>query len=893
MSVRNLEYLLRPRSIAVIGASNKPRSAGATLMRNLLNGGYADPIMPVEPKHKAVAGILAYPSVASLPLVPDLAIIATPAPTVPGLITELGERGTRAALVVTTGTEHTAPSEARAYRQQMVSSARPRLVRILGPDSVGLIAPGLALNASLFHRPALSGNIAFISQSRALASTVLDWANSKGIGFSHFVSLGKGADVDFGDLLDYLGSQAATRAILLYIESITGARKFMSAARAAARNKPVVVIKAGRAPEAAGMAATHTGALAGADDVFDTAIRRAGMLRVYKIEELFAAAETLARGRRVAGERLAILTNGGGPGIMATDYLIQSGGRLAELSGETLSALDEALPDVRTKGNPVEIPGDAQVEGYVQVLKTLLEDRQTDALVFICAPSVVVPSERIAEALAPVIKSSQRTVFSCWLGDDARAEARRIFSANGIPSYRTPEEAVWAFVQGVEYRRNTEMLMQAPPSLPAEFTASREMVRKLVAEVLAAGRQVMTEPEAKAVLAAYGIPIVETRVAVSADEAVAQAQAIGFPVAVKLLSPDIGHKSDIGGVALDIDTPEGVRTAAAGMAERLRALKPEARLDGYSVQQMARRPGAYELIIGAATDAVFGPVILFGGGGVSVEVVADRAVALPPLNLKLAHELVSRTRIARLLAGYRGQEPADCEAVYRTLLQVSQLITDIPEISEFDINPVLADRHGVIALDARIHLVRAEAAGPQRLAIRPYPRELEEIIDFHGRPVLLRPIRPEDEPAHREFFSRLQAEDVRYRFFHVIRALPRSEMARLTQIDYDREMAFIATARDEGSGRQETLGVVRVVADPDNRQAEFAIVLRSDLKGKGLGSRLMEKIVQYCRERGTGELVMSVMAGNRGMLTLAKRFNFERLHTEDGVTELRLRLHDS
>ncbi len=888
MSIRNLEYLLRPRSIAVIGASDEPETLSAALMQNLLNGGYAKPVIPVTPDQEKVAGVQACPEPAGLPMAPDLAIIMRPAPTVPKLIAELGERGTRAALVMGGSMGGVAPDKARTYRRQILSAARPHLLRILGPNSSGLIIPGLGLNASP-AKPMLKGNIAFVTQSRAFASTVHDWANSNGVGFSHFISLGEGADVDIGDLLDYLGSDATTRAILLYMESLGAARKFMSAARAAGRNKPVVVIKAGRVPEAATAAASHTGALAGADDVFDTAIRRAGMLRVYKVEEMFAAVETLARARPVTGDRLTILTNGGGPGVMATDHLIQAGGRLAELSEETRSALDEVLSGCWSGGNPVAIPDHAPAEHYGQVVKMLLEDPQSDALVFIHAPTVMVSSALIAEALVPLIKRSRRNVLSCWLGVDATAEARRIFSANGIPSYRTPEDAVWAFIQMVEYDRNHEMLMETPPSLPTEFKVDRESVRKLVAEVLASGRRFMTEPEAKKVLAAYGIPIVETRIAVNADEAVTQAQAIGFPVAVKLLSPDVNHKSEVGGVALDIDTPQGVRAVVERMAKHLQKLKPNARLDGFSVQQMARRPEAQELIVGAATDSVFGPVILFGRGGISVEIIADRAVALPPLNLNLARELVSRTRVSRLLAGYRNRPAADLDAVYRMLLQVSQLITDIPEISELDINPLLADEHGVIALDARIHLRPTEAFGPERLAIRPYPRELEETIDFHGRTVMIRPIRPEDEPAHREFFVRLHSEDVRYRFFHVVRALPRSELARLTQIDYDREMAFIATAPDK-TGRPETLGVVRVVADPDNRQAEFAIIILSDLKGKGLGPRLMEKIVQYCRERGTEEMVMSVMASNRGMLGLAERFKFERLHTEEGVTELRLRL---
>ncbi len=890
MSVRNLRSLFQPRSIAVIGASNEPHTAGATLMRNLLQGGYANPIMPVNPDYEAVAGVVCYPNVASVPKVPDLALITTPARTVPGLIAELGARGTRAAVVMTGGMEKTASDDTRTYQQQMVEAARPHLLRILGPDRSGLMVPAIGLNASLAHTPALSGNIAFLTQSSAIAAAMLDWGNSNGIGFSHFVRLGNRADVDFGDLLDYLGSEPTTRAILLYIESVTSARKFMSAARAAARNKPVLAIRSGRVPEATKVATLHTGALAGADDVYDAAIRRAGMLRVNNIEELIAAVETLARARPLTGERLTILTNGSSAGVIATDRLIHAGGRLASLSDQTRSTLAQVLPAGWSAENPVDIGGDAPVERYVDALRVLLEDQGTDAIAFIHAPTAMVPSEQIAEALFPLIKASQRNVFSCWLGVEAVARAQRIFADNGIPSYYTPEGVVGAFMQMVDYRRNQDLLIETPPSLPTDFEVNRDSVRALVQEVLASGRQLMTEPEANAVLAAYGIPVVDTRVADNAEQAVKQAQAIGFPVAVKLISHDISHKSDVGGVVLDLDTPEAVGVAAEQMAGRLRALKPHARLDGFSVQQMVPRRGARELIVGATTDAVFGPVILFGRGGVAVEVIADRAVALPPLNLKLARELVSRTRVSKLLAGYRSRPPADRDAVYQTLMQVSQLVTDIPEINGLDINPILADEHGVIALDARIHLAPSDVPGPQRLAIRPYPRELEECIDFHGRPVLLRPIRPEDEPDHRAFISRLDEDDVRFRFFHVLRALPRTEMARLTQIDYDREMAFIATAKDE-AGQPETLGVVRVLADPDDRQAEFAIVVRSDLKGKGLGRSLMEKIVRYSRERGTGELVMSVLAGNRGMLRLADRFGFEHVGTEEGVNELRLRLY--
>ncbi len=890
MSVRNLQFLFRPRAVAVIGASNEPRSSGETVMRNLLRGGYSHPIMPVNPAYEAVAGVVCYPNLAALPKVPDLAVVTTPAPMVPDLIAELGALGTRAALVMSDGMEEAASESGCSYQQQMVEAARPYLLRILGPDHAGLIVPPLGLNASLAHTDALRGNIAFVTQSRTIASAILDWSRANGIGFSHFVRLGSRADIDFGDLLDYLGSEPAARAILLYIESVRDARKFMSAARAAARNKPVLAIRGGRVPEAATTASLHTGALAGADDVYDAAIRRAGMLRVHDIEELLAAVETLARARPLAGDRLAILSNGGGSAVMTTDRLILAGGRMAKLSDPTCSRLRRLLPAAWSGQNPVDIGTDAPVARYVEALKVLLEDPATDAIAFIHAPSALVPSEQIAEALVPVIKSSRRNVLSCWLGVGATAKAQQSFAANGIPTYYTPEGAVSAFMQMVEYRRNQDMLMEVPPSLSTDFQVDRDKVRALVKDVLASGRQLMTEPEAKAVLAAYGIPVVDSRVAADAEEAVRHAQVIGFPVVVKVISHGLSHKSDVGGVILDLDTPEAVRSAVEQMTGRLQALRPGVQINGFAVQEMMEHRGARELIMGATTDEVFGPVILFGQGGMAVEVIADRAVALPPLNLNLARELVSRTEVSKLLAGYRNHPSANRDAVYRTLVQVSQLINDIPEINELDINPIIADEHGVMALDASIYLVPCQVTGPQRLAIRAYPRELEERIDLHGRPVLLRPIRPEDEPAHREFLSRLDEEDVRYRFFHVLRTLPRSELARLTQIDYDREMAFIATADDE-TGQPETLGVVRVMADPDNRQAEFAIVVRSDLKGKGLGRQLMEKMVHYSRDRGTGALVMSVMADNRGMLGLAERFNFERRSTEDGVSELHLSLN--
>ncbi len=890
MSIRNLDHLFRPESIAVIGASGKPQTVGATLMRNLLNGGYSRPIMPVNPRYESVAGVMTYPDVASLPIKPDLALICTPAATVPDLIAQLGERGTRAAIVVTAGLGSVPDGAAKSLQQQMIEAARPYLLRILGPNCVGLLVPGLGINASFAHTAACPGKIAFVTQSGGMVTAVLDWAKSRDIGFSHFISLGNSADVDFGDVLDYLASEPRTRSILLYIESITEARKFMSAARAAARNKPVIVVKAGRAPEGARAAASHTGALAGADDVYDAAIRRAGMLRVDEIEDLFFAVETLARARPLRGERLVIMTNGGGPGVMATDSLGRRGGRLASLSPETMRRLDAVLPATWSHGNPVDIIGDAPVERYVETLKILLDGPDADAVLFIHAPSAIVPSERIAEGCAPVLEAARKNALACWLGADAVERARGIFIEAGIPTYDTPEDAVGAFMQMVDYRRNQDLLMETPPSLAMGHTPDTGTARQVVEAALAQGRTILTEPEAKALLAAYDIPVVETRIAKSAQQAAAVSEAIGFPVAVKVLSRDISHKSDVGGVVLDLDTPQAVEQAVEAIERRVRELKTSARLDGFSVQRMARRPGAHELIVGVTTDPVFGPVILFGQGGIAVEIIGDKAVALPPLNAHLARELVSRTRVSKLLAGYRNIPAADRDAIYGALIKVSQLVADIAEIHELDINPLLADEDGVIALDARVRVEAGELPGPARLAIRPYPRELEESITFQDRPLTLRPIRPDDDQAHHELFSKLEPEDIRFRFFRTVRELPRSDYARYTQIDYDREMAFIAT-REETQGRFETLGVVRAIADPDNATAEFAIVVRSDLKGLGLGSILMDKIIRYSRDRGTGELCGEVLDENRGMQALARKLGFVIAPgSENGTRSLSLKL---
>jgi acetyltransferase len=890
MSIRNLEHLFAPRSVAVIGASDRPHSVGATVLLNLLNGGFIGTIYPVNPKHDVLFGHTSYASVAALPAVPDLAIICTPAATVPDIVAELGLAGTRAAIVLTAGMNAIDEVSGLSLHQAALDAAKPHLLRLLGPNCVGLLVPGIGLNASFAHTDALPGKIAFVSQSGALVTGILDWAKTRGIGFSKFISLGDSADIDFGDVLDYLALDSGTSAILIYMEDVRLARKFMSAARAAARTKPTLILKAGRAPEGARAASSHTGALAGSDAVYDAAIRRAGMLRVFSTEDLFSAVETLARAHRLGGERLAILTNGGGTGVMATDELVCSHGTLATLAPATLARLNEVLPPHWSHANPVDIIGDAPASRYADALKVLLQDEGSDAILLIHAPTAIVPSLEIANVLLPLLRESSRNVLACWLGGEAVAQARGIFSNAGIPTFDTPEEAVQAFLQIVHYQRNRDLLMQVPPSTPIGFIPDRTAALLVTGAALAAGREMLSEPEAKQVLAAYGIPVVETRIAANIEEAVHGAEAIGFPVAVKILSPDINHKSDVGGVALDLETPHAVFAAARGMHARLTAFQPEARLHGFSVQAMARRPQSSELIIGMTTDPVFGPVILFGQGGVAVEVMDDHALALPPLNMVLARDMVSRTRVSKLLAGYRNIPPADLDAICRTLVQVAQLVIDIPEITELDINPLLADGAGVIALDARMRLTRPQAGTDPlaRLVIRPYPQELEESLEWDGRAMTVRPIRPQDGPAHEEFFNALAPEDLHFPLFLRVHEMQPSQLARFTQIDYDREMAFIATALTPG-GKAETLGVARVVVDPDNVKATCTVVVRSDLKRRGLGQLLMNKLIVYCQKRGTGEIVGETLSQNVPVINLARQFGF-KVERRDNDQTIQLRL---
>lgn len=864
MTTRNLDALFAPQSIVLVGASNEPRSVGAVLARNLLESGFSGPVLAVNPHATAIRSTLSYRSVAELPIVPDLAVIATPAPTVPRIVAELGERGCRAAVVITAGFG----AGPGSLREQLLQASRPHLLRVIGPNCLGFLSPGRGINASFAHMTPQAGGIALVAQSGAIAAAALDWASGRDIGFSHIVTIGDAADVDFGDLLDHLAMDAETRAILLYVESVSDARKFITAGRIAARTKPVVVIKAGRSAAGARAAFSHTGALAGSDSVYEAAFRRAGMLRVGELRELFDAVTTLTAGLAVRGDRLAILTNGGGAGVMAADTLEALGGRLAPLSAQGQARLAAGLPATASWANPVDILGDAQADRYRRALDVLLQEPDVDGVLVLNCPTAVASSTAAADAVAAACATdAARPVLTCWLGDRAVAEGRRVLAAAGLPTHETPDEAVRAFTHLADHQRNQRLLLQTPSAFAGVRDAAA--ARRVVAAALGQGRMTLTDPEARDVLRAYGVPVVESRSVASADAAGAAADALGCPVALKILSPDISHKSDLGGVVLNLSGRSAVEAAAQGMGDTLAKRAPEARLQGFIVEPMVLRPKSEELIVGLLRDDVFGPVVLFGQGGVAVEVERDRAVALTPLDDVLARDLIGRTRVARRLAGYRDRPPADLNALSDVLIALAQLAADLPEIVELDINPLLADAEGVIALDARIRI--ATTSDRPRPAIRPYPDDLSQVIIVEDTPLTLRPVRPPDAPRLVEMVDRSTTEDVRFRFGLSFNHLPPALAQRLSQIDYDREMALVAEAADGA-----ILGVARLAADPQGESAEFALMVRSDWRDHRLGRQLLRALLDHAAQRGLRRVWGDVATENSRMLDMCAAFGFGR-----------------
>jgi acetyltransferase len=897
MSTYRLKNLLAPRSLALVGASPRRGSVGRSVLRNIRDAKYKGEFGLVNTHYPEIDGVASVGSLSQLSFAPELVVITTPAVTVPRLIEEAGKLGAAGAVIIPAGLGHGEGSLAEAADK----AARKYGMRLIGPNCLGIMIPGVDLNASFSAHMPVAGSLALISQSGAIAAGMVDWAAQRAVGFSGIISIGDQLDVDIADLLDYFALDGTTRAILLYVEAIKDARKFMSAARAAARVKPVVVVKSGRMATGARAAATHTGALAGSDAVYDAAFRRAGVLRVSDLRELFDCAETLGRVASPPGKRLAILTNGGGIGVLAVDRLSELGGIPAPITPETRKKLDAVLPPTWSGSNPVDIVGDADSARYAAALEVLLADPANDAILVMNVQTAIASAGEIATTVTEMVmkyranhRMAAKPVLAAWVGADQKISD--LLSSAGVPNYPTEDDAVRGFMYLVRHREVLTILTQVPPAMPNDLSPDIETARDIVTAVLADGRQWLDPVEIKRLLETYGIAMVPTFAAADAEQAVACADGLfaqGATVVLKILSRDIVHKSDVGGVVLNLTTPEAVRKATAEIIARAKTLRPEARISGVIVQAMVVRPKARELILGLADDPTFGTVVVFGRGGTAVEIINDKALALPPLDLRLAHSLIDRTRVSRLLRGYRDTPAVKEDAIEMVLVKIAQMAADIPEIRELDINPLLADENGVLAVDARISVGKVDrkfgGSGPANFAVRPYPSQWQRHIEVrNGWKVFVRPIRPEDEPELHRFLLHVNSEDLRLRFFAPMKEFTHEFIARLTQLDYARAMAFVAF--DEATN--DLIGVVRIHSDSIYVNGEYAILLRSDLKGKGLGWALMQLIIEYARSEGLKMISGDVLQENTTMLELCRNLGFE-IKTDPvdpGICDVKLKL---
>jgi len=868
--------IFEPESIAVIGASERPGSLGTVVLRNLLDAGFPGPIHPVNPKHAEVQARRCFASVTEIGERVDLAVIAAPARVVPDVLRQCGAAGVGAAVILSAGFRETG-AEGRALEDETVRVAREHGIRFIGPNCLGVLRPAARLNASFSQAMAKRGGVALVSQSGAVCTALLDWASVRDIGFSNVVSTGIGADVDFGEILDYLLLDPETRAIMLYVEGVHDARRFMSALRAVSRAKPIVVMKVGRHATGSRAAISHTGALVGADDVFEAALERAGVVRVIDYADFFAVAETLNAGLATRGPSLAIVTNGGGPAVMAADAVADKKLTLARLGEASVRELERLLPAASSKANPVDVLGDADPSRYASALRVCLADDAVDAVLAIMIPTALSEPDNVAKAVIEEAARTSKPVLACWIGDASMRSSWQRFRAAGIPVYRTPEVAIEAFAAMAAHRRNQEQLLQVPPPRREQDPPDIDAARRIIDAALAERRHVLDALASKAVLAAFRVPVLESARAASADEAAARAREIGFPVAMKLLSPDITHKTDVGGVRLGLESEDDVRNAYARILESARAARPDARIEGVIVERIHAPRGARELMVGVVTDEVFGPVIGLGLGGTLVEVIADRAVGLPPLSSLLVERMIDRTRAAKALGPFRGAAPANRDALVDVVLRISEMICELPWISELDINPLVVDEHGALAIDARI-VLRDVAPGAEpyaHLAIHPYPRGLEwrHVLD-DGTPITIRPIRPEDAELEKAFVAGLSERSRYLRFMTNVRELTAETVSRFTQIDYDREMALIALANVDGAARQ--IGVARYIAEPDGRSCEFAVVVDDRWQRRGIATRLLTHLIDVARERRFERMNGVVLRENANMLALAKELGFEQ-----------------
>ena len=890
-----MEQFFNPKSIAVIGASDKPDSIGHTLVQNLIDGGYDGTILPVNPHLEEVHGLKAYRAITDAPPFTDLAIVAVPIAMTPEVVRQCVRAGTRGVIIIAAGGRELG-EEGRLIEEQISGAFEGSGLRIIGPNCLGVIRPARKLNASFIPGMPAHGIIGFISQSGAIGTASLDRAAMGNVGFSHFISIGSMLDVDFGDMIDYLGNDGNVKAILIYMENLTNTRKFMSAARAVSRIKPIIVLKAGKSEAGARAATTHIGAMVGEDAVYDAAFKRAGIVRVPTLARLFDCSELMAKQPRPAGSRLAIITNGGGPGIMAADTLAEYNLEPAPIPDDIMAQFDEILPPHWSRNNPIDILGNATLERFTRAMEICLASREFDGVLIIMVSEPHIRPEEVAEALAGLVKRKRFPVFASWMGGSRMAAANDILNRANIPTYETPERAVRAFLYMVEYTRNQELLSQAPAKLSADLFFDRDFVFRTIYDCFYGSQEdqeevdyyqegpmerMLDEITSKRVLAAYGIPVAETVLATTVDEAVALAADMEMPLVMKLVSPDISHKSDAGGVQLDLRNEDDLRQAWERIMAGVRAYNPEARITGVSLQPYIANPD-FELLMGSKTDDNFGPVLLFGSGGVYAEVLNDQALGLPPLNRLLARRMMEETRIQPLLKGYRNHPPADLEKLEELLIRLSQLVIDFPEIVEMDINPVVVKNGEPCAVDARIRLVRDESGTTrQHLVISPYPQHLErhDLTDL-DMPLFIRPIKPEDAALFTELFNTLTPTSIYYRFFSVVKSLTPEILARFTQIDYDREISFVAL--DDRAGEEQMLGIANIIGEPDGKRGEFSVLIGDPWQGVGIGAKLLLQCLRIAQERGMEIVWGTVLSENIYMLGLGKKLGFTVTPGGDG-----------
>jgi acetyltransferase len=889
MVTLNLDKIFNPKSVAIIGASDEEGSVGHAIVKNFTTLGYAGKVYLVNIRKPEILGVKTYETVGQIPEPVDLAMIATPAKTVPDVVEQCGKAGIKGAIIVSAGFKETVP-EGKALEDRILETKKKCGLRIIGPNCIGIIRPRINLNATFEDRVPKHGKVAFISQSGALGSAILDWAIHENIGFSNFVSVGSMIDVDFGDLIDYFGTDPQTKSILMYIEGITEARKFMSAARHFARTKPIIVVKAGKFTESAKAVASHTGSLSGEDDVYDAAFKRAGIVRVEEIDDLFNAAEVLGTQPLPKGPNLAVITNAGRPGVMATDALVAKGGKLAKLSQKTMDVLNGALPSFWSKGNPIDILGDAKADRYKAAVEACLNDENVDGILIIFTQQAVGESTGIANAIIELVRSKtyqSKTILTSFMGYDAVQEANRMFNANNIPTYSTPEQAIKIYMYMYQYERNLELIYETPEELPVDASPPKRPIMVILRNAAMEGREILTEDEAKRLLKYYNFPVVDTAVATTADEAVASARQMGYPVVLKILSPEIVHKTEAGGVILDIHSDAEVRQAFNMIVQRAKAYNPNAQIIGVTVQPMIERKG-HEVIIGGKTDPLFGPVILFGMGGVGVELFKDYSIGLPPLNTTLIRRMMEETKVYQLLKGYRNVPPANLKLLEETMLLFSQLLIDFPQIKEIDINPLLINEKEAFILDARTKVdkerVFRKFEPHEHMVISPYPKKYETLWTLkNGQEVLLRPIKPEDEPLWLAMFQSFSEESIRYRFFQTLKDTPHEVRVRYCNIDYDREMAIVAELTEEG--RRRILGVGRLSIEPDGKTGELAFIIGDQWQGLGLGTKMVDYVIEIAKDMGVETVYAVMLPDNYRALNLTKKMGFKLEYLEDGTAK--------